>query len=166
MTISEIRKLLKEYHSLEDDNYDLFSEMQRKTIFEKLNASSELFSTTASELEHSLKEIFVQNKKAPFNAISLRAQIKNINNENSTFCYHLKLIMSTNLKHTHLNQTLANLLVLSKDEITDSQFMKNCYEINLIPILLNTHSQNSDLIYKACFNIVERNLFKNYNNQI
>ncbi len=159
MELSEIRKLIKEYHSLENaENDNFFSEMQKQTIIKTLNSSIDSFSTIAKDFEYALREIFVQNRKVPFTAITLRTQIKNIQIDNSSFCYHLKLIMSTDLKESHLNQTLANLVVLSKNEIDDSEFLKNQYTINLLPILLETKINNCNLIHRACWNIVANNL--------
>ena len=161
MTIKEIRMLIDEYHKLQKsdpENSNFFSNAQKQVIVEKLNSEIELFSTTAKDFEYAIKEIFVQNKVAPFSSINLRAQVKNIKIENSSFCYYLKLLISIDYKTSHLNQSLANLAIISKNEIEDAEFTRNLYTINLLPILLETNIKNSDLIHRACWNIIANNL--------
>lgn len=165
-SIQELKKLIDDYNNLQnnpvENNQFIITDFHQQEILKELEIFSEFFITKANDFEFSLRETFTKHKKASFTNVNLTSKIKNININNHKFAYYIKLTIGLRQGHETFNQVLPTFAIVSDHEIEDYEFLHNQYEINLLPILLETKMQNCALIHKACWNVVMNNLNKVY----
>ena len=157
MTIRELKKLINEYHNLEND--ELLADIRKQAILENLKHENDLFITTAEDFQYNLRELFSQKLGLPLNCIHLKTRIKHLHQDNSSnYVYHIKQTIELKTKKATLNQNLPTFAMISKTELTDRQLNENKYSMSLLPILLTNGLINCNLIHNSCWIIVEKYL--------
>ena len=128
---------------------------QENNINDNLKFHHNKFITSTIEFELELKNVLSKYLKIQNGNVSIITQFKPIRFEKN-FNYHIKLLLEIKSNNTTETIELADMLIISKDEITQYQFTHNLYKISLLSILLNSNLKYKKQIFNACFNIIEK----------
>jgi len=169
MDIRELKELVKEYHlcehKVESSSIDsVVSKFKQVEILKTLEKYSTYFLTTAKTFEENLKLYFEQKQNINRKNISLQSQIKSFefNDEKHSFAYLIKPSIQIKSNNEIRNRKLPEFIILSKNELTDNNFLKNEFEISLLPFLIKTTPQTNSIVHLSCWDIVYNNLFREY----
>lgn len=169
MDYFELHNLVKRYHKLdneEDSNIEFLNQFSKEEIIKTLQEHGDLFKSGADEFQYALRETFVKHKKLNFKNLELTTKIKHLTITNSQYAYVLQMFIKIKTQNSISSIRLPECLTLRKHELTDKDFLQNQFTISLLPILLSTYNQNTELIHSACWNIVMNNIVENLNTKI
>ena len=155
MTVNEVKKMIKNFQAEENNP---FEEMIKENIFNQLK-NEYYFFVDADKFFYQLRINLSQKQNLPISNIKIRKMIKNIDYKNSnSFFYHVKLFLEIKTNNLISKQNFCEILIKTRDDISENAFDQNLFKISLLPILLNKELKNKEIIYETCWLMIENQL--------
>lgn len=166
ITFEELKNLVYDFHKIQKEKERLNKvehsgmelirlTFQENDINDEFKIHHNKFTTSALEFQFELRKVLSKHLKIQNENIAMLTHFKPIKFEKN-FNYHIKLLLEIKTNNETETSELADMIIISKKEITEYQFSHDLYEISLLSILLNSNLKYKKQIFNACFNIIEK----------